>query len=190
MKKIYLVLTHTGTSFSEMIRKHTGNTYNHISIALKEDLSEMYSFGRLNPYIFFWGGFVIENPKKGTFKRFYKTIAKVLELSVSDEAYSIIESYINQFIAEKKSFRYNIRGIFKARNNVNYQKTYRKFYCSQFVNYLLVCAHVIPENFFGSIVKPEAFCTIENTKVIYEGLIREYNAEVFHSLNLLDEKQI
>ena len=94
MKKIYLVLTHTGTSLSELIRRHTGNTYNHISIALREDLNEMYSFGRLNPYIFFWGGFVIENPKQGTFKRFKKTIAKVLELPISDESYAIIENCI------------------------------------------------------------------------------------------------
>ena len=187
MKKIYLVMTHTGTSFSQMIRRHTGHTYNHISISLKEDLSEMYSFGRLNPYIFFWGGFVIESPKKGTFKRFFKTIAKVLEVPVDDESYSIIEYYINQFIADKKTFGYNFLGILKAMNNVNYQKSYRKFYCSQFVNYLLVCAHVVPENYFGSIVKPEDFCRIQSAKVLYEGLLREYNAEIFHSLNLLTE---
>ena len=188
MKKIYLILTHTGTSFSELIRRHTGNTYNHISIALNSDLEEMYSFGRLNPYIFFWGGFVIENPKKGTFKRFSKTIAKVLELPVSDESYSIIETYIKQFIADKKTFGYNFLGILKAKNNVNYQKSYRKFYCSQFVNYLLVCAHVIPENHFGPVVKPQDFCTLENAIVRYEGLIREYDHhEVFTARNILEE---
>ena len=186
MKKVYLVLTHTNTMFSKLIKRHTGHTYNHISIALKEDLSEMYSFGRINPYIFFWGGFVVESPKFGTFKRFRNTIAKVLELSVDDEAYGIIEYYINQFIADKKTFGYNFRGVLKAKNNVNYQKTYRKFYCSQFVNYLLVCAHVIPEYHFGAIVKPEDFCTLENAKVIYEGLLREYNAELIHSANLLE----
>ena len=181
-------MTHTGTSFANIIRKHTGNTYNHISIALNENLSEMYSFGRLNPYIFFWGGFVIENPRKGTFKRFHRTIARVLEVPIEDDAYSIIESYINQFINDKKHFKYNIRGIFKAKNNVNYQKTYRKFYCSQFVNYLLVCAHVVPENYFGSIVTPEAFCTIPNATIRYEGLLREYDPEVFHSLNILNKQ--
>lgn len=33
----------------------------------------MYSFGRLNPYNPFWGGFVHESIDKGTFKRFYLT---------------------------------------------------------------------------------------------------------------------
>lgn len=186
MKNIYLVLTHTGTSFSKLIRRHTGNTYNHISISLREDLEEMYSFGRLNPYIFFWGGFVIESPRKGTFKRFNKTIAKVLELPVTDEAYAIIENYIQQFIADKKTFGYNFLGILKARNNVNYQKSYRKFYCSQFVNYLLVCARVIPELHFGNVVTPECFCSLENVTVRYEGLMREYDKDLFYAQNLLN----
>ena len=167
-------MTHTGTSFSQIIRKHTGHTYNHISISLKEDLSEMYSFGRRNAYIFFYGGFVIESRFYGTFKRFKETIARVYELEVDEAAYAIIEEYINRFIAEKKRFGYNFRGILKARKNVNYQKTYRRFYCSQFVNYLLVCSHVIPEDFFGGIVTPEGFASIDGMNLLYEGLLREY----------------
>lgn len=177
MKKIYLVMTHTGSVISNLIRKHTGNMYNHISISLKEDLSEMYSFGRRHPYVFFYGGFVIETPRGGTFKRFKHTIANVLELSVPDEAYSIISDCLDRFIAERKRFKYNILGILKARKNINYQKSYRKFYCSQFVKYLLVCAHIIPEDFFGEVVKPQAFAEIEGATVIYEGLLREYDAK-------------
>ena len=187
MKKIYLIMTHTGTTISQLIRRHTGNTYNHISIALHEDLEEMYSFGRLHPYIFFIGGFVIENPRKGTFKRFHKTIAKVLEVPVSDESYAIIETYIRQFISDKKTFGYNFLGVLKARNNVDYQTSYRKFYCSQFVNYLLVCAHVIPEHYFGNVVTPESFCSLENATVHYEGLLRDYDQRIFESKNLLDQ---
>ena len=167
-------MTHTGTTFSKIIRKHTGNTYNHISISLKEDLSEMYSFGRRNPYIFFYGGFVIESPTHGTFKRFKNTTAKVCELEVVDHAYEIISDCITDFISEKKRFGYNFRGIWKARKKINYQKTYRRFYCSQFVNYLLVCAHVIPEHYFGEIVTPQDFASIEGANPIYEGLLREY----------------
>ena len=174
MKKIYLVMTDTGTTISKIIRRHTGNTYNHISISLREDLSVMYSFGRRNPYLFFFGGFVIEGPTHGTFKRFQKTTAKVYELEVSDHAFSIISDCIAGFITDKKRFGYNFRGIWKARKKIDYQKSYRRFYCSQFVNYLLVCAHVIPERYFGAIVTPEAFGSIEGAKVIYEGRYHEY----------------
>ena len=177
MKKIYLVLTHTGTSFSNLIKKHTGNTYNHVSIALKEDLTEMYSFGRINPYIFFYGGFVVEGLRHGTFKRFHKTIAKVLELEVEDASYAIINNYIEHFLREKSSFGYNFLGVLKARKNINYQPSYRKFYCSQFVNYLLVCAHVIPEKYFGEVAHPEDFDKIEGAKPIFEGVLQDYTLQ-------------
>ena len=49
-KKIYIVLTYSGTILSRIIRAYTGDEYSHVSIALDKDLEEMYSFGRLNPY--------------------------------------------------------------------------------------------------------------------------------------------
>ena len=186
MKKIYLVLTHTGTFVAKLIRKHTGHTYNHISISIKEDLSEMYSFGRRNPYVFFYGGFVVESPKRGTFKRFKQTISEVLELCVSDESFTVISDYIQRFTSEKKRFKYNILGIFKARKNIDYQKTYRKFYCSQFVKYLLVCAHIVPEDYFEEVVTPEDFKKIEGLRVIYRGLLRDYDSERIESVALSD----
>ena len=174
MKKIYIVLTNTGTFVSNLIRKHTGDTYNHVSISLKRDLSEMYSFGRLNPYIFFYGGFVIESPKTGTFKRFHKTVARVYELEVEDETFASIEKEIAVFVVEKKRFGYNYRGILKARKNVYYQKDKNRFYCSQFVHYLLVKSNVISANRFDGVVTPEKLSSIEGLHLCYEGLLREY----------------
>lgn len=167
-------MTNTGTSVSNMIRRFTGDTYNHISISLSEDLSEMYSFGRRNPYNVFSGGFVQEHPFFGTFKRFKNTSCNILELSVSDESYTIISDIIKNFVTDRKNFKYNVKGLIKARNNVNYQKTYRRFYCSQFVRYLLVCAHIIHENFFGPVVAPQDFFKVPGVLPVYEGLLRDY----------------
>ena len=175
MKKIYLALTNTGTFVSNLIRKHTGDTYNHISISLKRDLSAMYSFGRLNPYVFFYGGFVVESPTTGTFKRFRKTVARIYELEIDDAAFSVIEQEIARFVAEKKRFGYNYRGIFKARKNVNFQKNENRFYCSQFVHFLLVKSNVISRHRFDGVVTPEKLSSIEGLNLIYEGLLREYD---------------
>lgn len=60
MRKIYIVLTYTGTLLARIVRFYTKKKYSHVSIALDEDLSRMYSFGRLNPYNAFVGGFVRE----------------------------------------------------------------------------------------------------------------------------------
>ena len=49
MKKIYIVLTYTGTILSRIIKVFTKKEYSHVSIALDQDLKYMYSFGRLNP---------------------------------------------------------------------------------------------------------------------------------------------
>ena len=63
MKKIYIILTHTGTALSTIIKYYTKDEFSHISISLDENLEEMYSFGRLNPYNPFLGGFVHESIK-------------------------------------------------------------------------------------------------------------------------------
>ena len=83
MKKIYIVLTHTGTNLSKLIKSYTKDEFSHISIGLDRELKQMYSFGRLNPYNPIWGGFVHEYIDQGTFKRFYLTKAKVYEWQIT-----------------------------------------------------------------------------------------------------------
>jgi len=94
MEKIYIILTHTGTNLSKLIKNYTKDEFSHVSIALDRELKHMYSFGRLNPYNPIWAGFVHEYIDKGTFKRFYLTKAKVYELSVTKEQYEIVKNTI------------------------------------------------------------------------------------------------
>lgn len=167
-------MTQTGTPFSKLIKRYTGNTYNHISIALKSDLSEMYSFGRRNAYLFFYGGFVVESPTQGTFKRFKGTIAKIYELPVEEESYEELIDCLGRFLSERNAFHYNFRGILKARKKINYQKNTHCFYCSQFVQYLLENSHIIPKSWLGEVMVPEDFSHIPQATLIYEGLLRDY----------------
>ena len=60
MKKIYFILTYSGTVLGRIIRFKTKRFYTHVSISLDENLEKMYSFGRINPYNCFVGGFVHE----------------------------------------------------------------------------------------------------------------------------------
>lgn len=59
-RKIYIVLTYTGTILSKIIRIYTRAEFCHVSLSLDKRLNKMYSFGRLNPYNPFIGGFVHE----------------------------------------------------------------------------------------------------------------------------------
>ena len=82
---VYIVISQTGTLLSRIIKLVTKAEYNHASISLAPDLDVMYSFGRKHPYNPFWGGFVKESPRWGTFKRFSQTRIMVLELAVTEE---------------------------------------------------------------------------------------------------------
>jgi len=90
MSKIYIVLTYSGTVLSKLVKIYTRKEYSHVSISLDQNLNQMYSFGRINPYCPFLGGFVKESPRYGTFKRFNDTKAKIYSLEVDDRQYEKI----------------------------------------------------------------------------------------------------
>lgn len=172
MKKIYIVITHTGTILSKIIRKYSKAEYTHISISLDKELKEMYSFGRLNPYNAFWGGFVHEYIDKGTFKRFYNTQAKICSLEITDEQYKTVKEVIKQFEKNKKNYKFNVIGLFAAGFNKKIERE-NSFYCAEFVKYVLKQAKInikLPD-----IIKPEDFKNIKELHQIYNGLLKEYN---------------
>ncbi len=171
MRKIYIVLTHTGTNLSKLIKSYTKDEFSHVSIALDCELKEMYSFGRLNPYNPIWGGFVHEYIDKGTFKRFYLTKAKVYALEITDQQYQSVTNTIQQFKQEKEQYTFNILGLFAAgfRKKIKGNKS---FYCAEFVKYVMDQAKIdtkLPE-----VVKPEDFKKIINLEEIYSGFLNKY----------------
>ena len=70
MKKVYIILTNSGSLLSKVIKFYTKKEYTHVSISLDRGLRKMYSFGRLKAYNPFIGGFVHESKNHGPFKRF------------------------------------------------------------------------------------------------------------------------
>lgn len=172
MKKIYIILTHTGTVLSNIVKYYTKYEYSHISIALDEELNKMYSFGRLNPYNPFWAGFVHEYIDKGTFKRFKDTKTEVYSLEITDNQYNSIEKIINKMIENKSKYKFNIIGLFAVSINKKVS-TKNSFYCAEFVKYVVENAGV--EMTLPEIIRPQDFKSQGNLKLVYTGLLREYN---------------
>ncbi len=171
MKKIYIILTHTGTTLSKLIKSYTKNEFSHVSISLDNKLEKMYSFGRLHPYNPFWAGFVHEGIDFGTFKRFYLTKAKIYSLEVTEEQYEKMEKTIEYMNTRKKLYKFNIIGLFAVSINKKV-KFKNSFYCAEFVKYVLEEAGVktnLPE-----IIKPEDFKNLESAKLVYNGKLNEY----------------
>ena len=171
MKKIYIVLTHTGTNLSKLIKSYTKDEFSHVSIALDSELKQMYSFGRLNPYNPFWAGFVHEEIHKGTFKRFYLTKTRIYSLEITDEQYETIKSSIKQIEQEKEEYTFNILGLFAAgfRKRIKAKKS---FYCAEFVKYVMDQAKI--ESGLPEVAKPEDFKKIKELKEVYSGFLRKY----------------
>lgn len=173
MKRIYIILTYTGTLTSKLVRFYTKKIYSHVSIALDEELEDMYSFGRLNPYNMFIGGFVHEGINKGTFKRFKKTIAYIYWIDITEEQYKKIEKVIGYMKQHRRKYKFNILGLLLVSLHIRRIKKY-SFYCAEFVRYVLQSAGIgrnLPE-----IIKPEDFRTLEGINMKYEGLLTNYRS--------------
>lgn len=176
MQRIYIVLTHTGTLLSNIIKTYTKNEYSHVSIALDEELEEIYSFGRINPYIAFVGGLVKESLTSGTFKRFKKTNTSVYELEVTEKQYEDIKSKIQKMMQHKDEYKFNIKGLFYVALNKKVKKP-KTFYCAEFVKYVLESSNVDTSN-LPEIIKPEDFKKMPNMELLYKGKLRKYRTRI------------
>ena len=172
MEKIYIVLTHTGTLLSRLIKAWTKDEFSHVSISLDEKLDQMYSFGRLNPYNPLYGGFVHEGIKIGTFKRFRKTEALIYALDVTQQQYIQIKNEIIKFEEHKKEYNFNLIGLLAVGFHKKIQLN-QSFYCAEFVKYILERGNV--KTNLPKIVRPEDFKNIENYTIIYKGKLRKWS---------------
>ncbi|MGN0165849.1 MAG: hypothetical protein ACI39R_06670 [Lachnospiraceae bacterium] len=171
-KKIYIILTYTGTVLSKIIRRYTRYEFSHVSIASDSELNEMYSFGRLRAYNPFVAGFVQENPHKGTFKRFKDTTTEVYSMTISREQFENLKATIRTMKRNSSEYRYNMLGLCAL---VMHKKLKREnaFYCAEFVQYVLDSAEV--ETNLPALVKPSDFIELDNLNLEYRGRLKDYN---------------
>lgn len=177
MKKIYIVLSQTGSIVCKILEKFTHDDYNHVSLSLDGELNSMFSFGRIYPYIPWWGGFVEESPHFGTMKRFSETEVRVLAVSVNDDIYDRLKSELQQMLSEKYSYHYDVVGLICAAFNKVYRRK-NHYYCSEFVREVLVKHGIESPDLFPEIVRPTDFLEIPDCSEIYNGKLREFAGAV------------
>ena len=185
MKKIYIVLTHTGTTLSKIIKNYTNDEFSHVSISLDSELKEMYSFGRLNAYNTFWGGFVHEGIDFGTFKRFEKTVCRIYALDVTVEQFNNVKGIIEYIKHSKQLHNFNVIGLFAVGFNMRISFE-NSFYCAEFVKYVLDKSDI--KNNLPEMIRPEDFKKLENSSIIYYGLLKNYQSSAININEKLKEK--
>lgn len=157
MKRIYIILTYSGTLLSKIIKMYTKAKYSHVSIGLDENLDQMYSFGRLNAYNPFIGGFVHEGINIGTFKRFKNTQTAIYSILITDEQYEKITKLITAMNERKRDYRFNFIGLVAVALHIRIHRKYAQV-----------------ENNLPEIVKPEDFLYLGNITLEYNGYLRQY----------------
>lgn len=187
MKKIYFILTDAGTALGKIIKFKTGKKYTHVSIALDENLERMYSFSRINPYICFLGGFMHEKLNVGCFKRFKNTEAKICYIEITDYQYEKLEEQIKIFDRNRSMYKFNVLGlIYILFNKKIHRENY--FYCAEFIKHILKNANVnikLPD-----MPRPENFEELQNSKVIYKGILNKYNTTKIKILETFDAVKV
>ncbi len=179
MKKkhtIYILLTFSGTLLSRGIKFYTKEPYSHVSIGLDEDLNELYSFGRLRPRNPVVAGFIKEDIKNGTFKRFPNTTCALYSLEVSQKQYNKLVRELEKFKKEGKKYGYNIIGLLGFMVKYPVERKYN-YFCSQFVSKLLNNSGIKLIDKQTGLTSPRDFRECSDLNLVYEGSLQSYGAK-------------
>ena len=174
MRKIYIVTTYTGTFLSYLIKKISKSPYAHISLALNEDLSPMYSFGRLNPKTPIFAGFVEENINEGLYEIKKNALCRVYSLEVDYSKYEKLVQNIMKVNHNRTRYNYDVNALVYLSFNKSREVEY-KYVCSHFVADMLYKSDIHIFDKSPSLVKPEDFYNNYNLNLEYEGLLCNYD---------------
>lgn len=173
MKKIYIIVSNSGSLVSKVLMLFTHQKYVHVTIALDKELKEAYSFGRKYTYIPLPGGFINEKYDKRC-KHFKNSYFRIYELKVSNNKFEKLKKNLkNDYLRNKKEYKYNIIGLYYIQRKKILHRD-KHLLCSQFCSKILIDNDILTFDKDYSLIKPEDFLNIENTNVIYEGKSIDY----------------
>jgi len=173
MKNVYVILSSTPTLIGKIVRLFTSSSFNHSSISLTEDWSEMYSFARYraaNPLV---GGFVKEFPQRLSLGSNKKVEIKVYRIPVNEEQYSKIKLFIYNIKDDEEE---NIYNSMEALGVLFKWEFYAKkaYTCSNFVaNSLVIGDVLLSENISKNII-PDEIQTLLDKYIWFCGCLNNY----------------
>lgn len=137
---LYIVFSNTPCKMGSFIRAVTHGAYNHVSVALDRDLTEMYSFARLKRDTPFCGGFVHEGAERYRLKERTADIS-ICSIQVGEEGIEKVRSRIKNMEEQREVFLYN---LISAMLVPLHKKAYARdsYTCVEFVSAILKIAGV------------------------------------------------
>ena len=170
MKKIYILLTKTGTVPSKIIGKLSRARFSHASLSIDNEFTDMFSFGRKGMKVF-PGGFAKENLRTRVLKKYEDCPCEVISMEVTDENYEKIKNKALYFSDNKDLFGYSYIGIFACWCRIKL-KFKNRYFCSQCVSEILKAGNVqLPYD--PLLMRPMDFMKIKDIKKEYLGTIKD-----------------
>ena len=181
MKKVYILLSKTGSLPSRTIHLFTNKKYTHASISLTASPDGFCSYGRRYLHNFLIGGLIHEDVRKGIYKIFDNADCELLEIPVNDESYSKLSSLVDMHFDNYTKCRYKFSAIIPMLLGIKQELKF-KMTCSQFVAKLLFESNSCKLPRHPSLMLPVDFLSIENISSIYTGKIKDIK------LPIIDDK--
>lgn len=130
-KYIYVLFSATPYRMGSMIRFVTGEPYNHVAIALEEDLSELYAFARRYYHTPFYGGFVTEYPYRYHHNGATAQV-RICRIPVTEAQLDALRQRVQTMDAQSHRYLYNHLSALTApiHRKVNVRDAYT---CAEFV---------------------------------------------------------
>lgn len=168
MKNIYILLMHTNTIPSKLVKLFTRYEYSHVAISLDKSCYTTYSFGRRSLYNILNGGLSIQNKDGAFFKKFNKTMCKIYEVEVTDEQYNSVKKILSEMENNIDDYKYDFLGIvprfFKLAITFK-----NRFVCSYFVADVLEKSNICTFEKSTCLVVPKNFENLNGFQEIYSG---------------------
>ena len=134
---VFVILTHSYSPVSNLVRTTTGDEYTHASISFDSSLTHMYTFGRTSDRSVFEGSFKIEDISSAYYQDHTPPIPYSLFcIPVTEAQKKKMEKKINYFAKNKNKFHFDFFGLFvNAMGIPNNPKN--RYFCSRFVSEIL-----------------------------------------------------
>lgn len=171
MKKIYLILSYSGTVPALFIKMFTRYKYSHVSISLDKSMNKMYSFGRKEVNNPLNGGLVIEDKDGLFYQRFNETECIIYELEISMKKYKKLKKILENYEKNIDLYFYDIIGLILRIFKIRIPRKCH-YVCTDFVSKLLGDSNIY--NFNKRVITPKNFLEIPNKTLIYKGKLLNY----------------
>lgn len=168
MKQLYILLTRTTTILSRAIHAATGDGYTHVSIALDDDLTQLYSFARKRDRMPLPAGLVHENLHTAVYARNGQSQCALYKIDVTDAQHEAVRARIEAMLAADTPYRYSLLGVLLCKLDLAHERQQHMF-CSQFVASLLEDAGIAALPKPASLMHPVDFIGMPGLRRCYEG---------------------